>query len=110
MTAVKIMVVEDEGIVALDIQSKLEGKGYEVTAVVSSGEEAVEKAAETHPNLVLMDIQLEGEMDGVEAADQIRSRFDIPVVYLTAFSDDSTLQRAKVSEPFGYLLKPFEEM
>ena len=109
MTAVKIMVVEDEGIVALDIQSKLEGKGYEVTAVVSSGEEAVEKAAETHPNLVLMDIQLEGEMDGVEAADQIRSRFDIPVVYLTAFSDDSTLQRAKVSEPFGYLLKPFEE-
>jgi len=105
----KIMVVEDEAIVALDIQSKLEGKGYEVPAVVSSGEEAVQKAGETHPDMVLMDIQLEGEMDGVEAATQIRSHFEIPVVYLTAFSDEKTLQRAKISEPFGYLLKPFEE-
>lgn len=109
MADVKIMVVEDEGIVALDIQSKLERMGYEVSAVVSSGEEAVEKAGAMHPDLALMDIQLDGEMDGIEAADQIRSRFDIPVVYLTAFSDENTLQRAKISEPFGYLLKPFEE-
>jgi len=105
----KIMVVEDEGIVALDIQSKLENKGYEVPAVVGTGEEALQKTEETRPDLVLMDIQLEGQMDGVEAADQIRERFDIPVVYLTAYSDDSTLQRAKISEPFAYLLKPFEE-
>jgi two-component system, sensor histidine kinase len=105
----KIMVVEDEAIVALDIQSKLEGKGYEVPAVVSTGEEAVQKAEETRPDMVLMDIQLEGEMDGVEAAALIRSQFEIPVVYLTAFSDEKTLQRAKISEPFGYLLKPFEE-
>ena len=109
MANTKIMVVEDEGIVALDIQSKLEGKGYEVPAVVATGEEAVQKAGETRPDLVLMDIQLEGEMDGVEAAEQIRTRFAIPVVYLTAYSDDNTLQRAKIAEPFGYLLKPFEE-
>ena len=109
MAESRIMVVEDEGIVALDIQSKLESKGYEVPAVVSSGEEAVRQAEATSPDLVLMDIQLEGEMDGIQAAEQIRHRFDIPVVYLTAYSDDSTLQRAKIAEPFGYLLKPFEE-
>ena len=95
MAKTKIMVVEDEAIVALDIQSKLESKGYEVPAVVSTGEDAVQKAGETRPDMVLMDIQLEGEMDGVEAAAQIRSNFEIPVVYLTAFSDEKTLQRAK---------------
>jgi signal transduction histidine kinase len=105
----KIMVVEDEGIVALDIQSKLEGRGYEVPAVVHTGEDAVEQAGATRPDLILMDIQLEGDMDGIAAAEQIRDLYQIPVVYLTAYSDDSTLERAKISEPFGYLLKPFEE-
>ena len=105
----RIMVVEDEGIVALDIQSKLEGMGYEVLAVVSRGEDAITRAEKQDLDLVLMDIQLEGEMDGVEAATHISVDLDIPVVYLTAYSDDSTLERAKVARPMGYLLKPFEE-
>lgn len=105
----RILVVEDEGIVAKDIQNTLKGLGYGVSALASSGEEAIDKAAETHPDLVLMDIALKGEMDGVEAAEQIRARFDIPVVYLTAYSDKKTLQRAKIAEPYGYILKPFPE-
>jgi signal transduction histidine kinase len=109
MENAQILVVEDEAIVALDIQSKLRSRGYEVPALASSGKEAVEMADALRPDLVLMDIQLEGDIDGVEAAEQIRDRFGTPVVYLTAYSDDRTLQRAKVAEPFGYLLKPFEE-
>jgi len=105
----KLLVVEDEGIVAKDIQIRLRNLGYEVAAVASSGEEAIQKAAETHPDLVLMDITLKGEMDGIEAAEEIISRYDIPVVYLTAHTDEKTLQRAKITEPFGYILKPFGE-
>ena len=99
----KILVVEDEGIVAMHLKNRLKSLGYAVSAVVFSGEEAIKKAAETHPDLVLMDIRLKGEMDGIEAAEQIRVRFNIPVVYLTAYTDDETLQRAKVTEPFGLL-------
>jgi len=108
MTNAQILIVEDEVIVAENIRAKLNGLGYAVSAAASSGEEAIQKATETHPDLVLMDIKLEGEMDGVEAAAQIHARFDIPVVYLTAHADDHTLQRAKLTEPFGYILKPFE--
>jgi len=82
--------------------------GYAALAVVFSGEEAIEKAAETHPDLFLMDIRLKGEMDGIEAAARIRDRFPIPVVYLTAYANGEALQRAKVSEPFGYILKERE--
>ena len=99
----KILVVENEGIVAMHLKNMLKSLGYAVSAVVFSGEEAIKKAAETHPDLVLMDIRLKGEMDGIEAAEQIRVRFNIPVVYLTAYTDDETLQRAKVTEPFGLL-------
>jgi len=106
---VRILVVEDEGIVAKDIQNTLKGLGYGVSARASSGEEAIDKAADTQPDLILMDIVLKGGMDGVEAAEQIRTRFDIPVVYLTAYSDEETLQRAKITEPYGYVLKPFSE-
>jgi CheY-like chemotaxis protein len=109
MTKAKILVVEDEGIVALNIQSDLESRGYDVPVVVASGEEAVKEAERTRPDLVLMDITLSGDMDGVEAATQIRAHLDIPVVYLTAFADDKTLQRAKIAEPYGYILKPFDE-
>ena len=109
MAKAQILVVEDEGIVAMDVRNRLNGLGYAVSVVVSSGEEAFKKAGEVHPDLVLMDIRLKGDMDGIEAAEQIRARFDVPVVYLTAYADDNTLQRAKVTEPFGYLLKPFEE-
>ena len=109
MATAKILVVEDEGIVALDIKHRLEGLGYAVPAIAFAGEEAINTAAEIHPDLVLMDIQLKGQMDGVEAAEQLRARFDIPVIYLTAYADEKTLQRAKITEPFGYILKPFEE-
>jgi diguanylate cyclase (GGDEF)-like protein/PAS domain S-box-containing protein len=109
MAKTQILVVEDEHIVAKDIQSRLQGLGYHIPAVASSGEEALQKAEETRPDLVLMDIRLKGTMNGVEAAEELRRRFNIPVVYLTAYADNHTLQRAKVTEPFGYILKPFEE-
>jgi len=105
----RVLVVEDESIEAMGIERKLKRLGYIVPAVVASGEEAVKKAEETQPDLVLMDIRLKGDVDGIEAAKQIRSRFNIPVVYLTAYADEETLQRAKITEPNGYILKPFEE-
>lgn len=105
----RILVVEDEGIVGLDIQSKLEAMGYDVPTVVSTGLEAISSAERLRPDLVLMDIQLEGEMDGVDAAERIGADYEIPVVYLTAYSDEATLARAKTTQTFGYLLKPFEE-
>ncbi len=109
MSKLKILVVEDEGLVAKSIQSMLTNMGYEVPDVALSGEKAIKKAGEIRPDLILMDIKLKGEMDGIEAAEIIHDRFDIPVVYLTAYADEDTLQRAKITEPFGYLLKPFEE-
>jgi PAS domain S-box-containing protein len=105
----KILVVEDERIVALDIQRSLERLGYAVPAVVSSGEAAIEESERIRPDLVVMDIRLEGSVDGVAAAEQIRARYGIPVVYLTAHADEETLQRAKVTQPYGYLIKPFRE-
>src|ERR671923_2348874 len=104
----QILVVEDEGTLAITIQDILENFGYAVPAIVYSGEEALQKVAELQPDLVLMDIRLEGSMDGVEAAEQIRSDFNIPVVYLTAYMDDITVQRAMITEPFGFIPKPFE--
>ncbi len=105
----QIMVVEDEGIVALEIKEGLENMGYEVPYVLSSGREAVERVMIDRPDLVLMDIRLEGSVDGIEAAEQIRKIFNVPVIFLTAHSDEKTLQRAKVTESYGYILKPFEE-
>jgi len=87
----------------------LRNLGHDVPGFLISGEEAVAMAGQLHPDLVLMDIKLNGEMDGVEAADHIRRRFEVPVIYLTANSDEATLQRAKHTEPFGFLLKPFAE-
>jgi two-component system cell cycle sensor histidine kinase/response regulator CckA len=108
MTRPQIMVVEDESIVAEDMKAMLEGFGYAVPAVAFSGEDAVKKACDTHPDLVLMDIVLKGQMSGVEAVERIRSRCNIPVVYVTAYADEKTVRRAKITEPFGYLLKPFD--
>jgi PAS domain S-box-containing protein len=108
MTKTKILVVEDEFITATDIQNNLKGMGYEIPGVVDSGEEAIRMTGELRPALVLMDITLKGKMNGIQAAKQIRERFDIPVVYLTAHSDESTFRSALVSEPFGYIIKPFE--
>ena len=109
MASFKILVVEDESIVAMDIKHRLENMGYIVPAITSSGEEAVEKASETNPDLILMDIVLKGEIDGIEAAQQIKENLDIPIVYLTAYSDERTLKRAKITGPFGYIIKPFED-
>ena len=104
-----ILVVEDEAIIADDIERTLEQLGYRVVGVVASGREALEHAKTLLPGLVLMDIKLQGAMDGIEAADRIRRDHDIPVVFLTSHSDEATLARAKTVEPYGYLLKPFED-
>jgi len=105
----KVMIVEDEEIVAADIQTSIEKIGYSACATASSGREAIEKAGSTKPDLILMDIVLKGTMDGIETAAQIKELYKIPVVYLTAFGEDGTLQRAKVAEPYGYITKPFRD-
>lgn len=105
----RILIVEDEHIVAMGIKRMLKSLGYTVTGVASSGEDAISKAESTFPDIVLMDIMLKGDMDGVGATREIKARFDIPVVYLTAYSDNNILERAKITEPFGYIIKPFDE-
>ncbi|MBU3966216.1 MAG: response regulator [Euryarchaeota archaeon] len=109
MEVKKIMVVEDESIIAEDIRMSLIKMGYVVPYVVSMGEVAVEKVKEDKPDLILMDIMLAGKMDGIETASAIRSMFDIPVIFLTAYCDENILERAKITEPFGYLIKPFKD-
>ena len=106
MAKAKILVVEDEAITAMDLQNRLSGLGYDAPAIASSGEGAIKKVEEIEPDLVLMDIILKG-MDGIEAAELIRDRFDVPVVYVTASLDEERLKRIKVSEPYGYITKPF---
>ena len=108
MDKVEVLIVEDESIVSMDLRYKLEAIGYSVPAEISSGEEAVDAASQLRPDLVLMDIGLSGEMDGIDAAKEIRDQLDVPVVYLTAYADKATLERAKLTEPFGYLLKPVD--
>ena len=109
MTKAKIMIVEDEAIVAREIKAGIENMGYSVASISSRGEEAIEKVQEDRPDLILMDIQLKGQMDGIEAADIIESRFGIPVIFLTAYDDDERLKRAKSTLPYGYVLKPFRD-
>ncbi|MBF0344774.1 MAG: response regulator [Nitrospirae bacterium] len=104
-----ILVVEDESIVAMSIRDKLIELGYSVVDMVDSGHGAIKSAQLHKPDLVLMDIVLKGTMDGVEAAQHISNQLDIPVIFLTAYSDQATLNRAKITEPYGYLLKPFEQ-
>ena len=108
MKKASILIVEDEEIIAQDIWEMLEQLGYHVLAVADSGEKALKIVAETGPDLVLMDIELKGGMDGVAAAHQIRRHFDIPVVYVTGSADEKTLQRAKVTAPLGFVVKPFK--
>lgn len=109
MNAARILIVENERVVALDIQSRVENLGYGIAGVAATGAESVRLAEATRPDLVLMDIMLEGEMDGIQAATLIRARARIPVVYVTAYSDAETLARAKLSEPFGYIHKPLDQ-
>ena len=109
MSEMSILIVEDNNIVAKDIQSRLENLGYSVSGTARTGEEAVEKASALNPALILMDIKLKGDMDGVEAAGLIQDRLSVPIVYLTAYADETTLSRAKITAPFGYIVKPFDE-
>ncbi|MBU7019224.1 MAG: response regulator [Theionarchaea archaeon] len=105
---VQILVVEDESVVAKDIRNRLQKLGYTVSAVVTSGKDALQKMGEIHPDLVLMDIVLKGDIDGIEAARTIRDKFHTPVVYVTAYADNKIMERAKTTEPYGYLLKPLD--
>ncbi|MHB8053894.1 MAG: HD domain-containing phosphohydrolase [Candidatus Aminicenantales bacterium] len=109
MKNLQILIVEDESLVAKDIANMVRGLGYSVTGVVSTGEEAITVAEKSRPDIILMDIVLKGRIDGIEAAQHIWETLSLPVVYLTAYADEATLQRAKVTEPFGYILKPFDE-
>ena len=109
MLKARILVVEDERLVALALEQCLKAIGHDVVALVTTGQEAVRKAVELEPDLVLMDIRLKGEVDGIEAAVRIHDNFGTPIVYLTAYSDDNTLERARAAQPYGYVLKPFEE-
>ena len=110
MAKKKILIVEDESIVAKDIQNTLKNLGYTVTAVVNKTDKAIEEIETNRPDLVIMDIMLKGKMNGIEAAANIKKRFEIPVIFLTAYADDTTLNNAKQSEPYGYIIKPFKEL
>src|SRR5262245_20651974 len=105
----RILVVEDQRLIAADIENTLKKLGYVVVDNVSSGEDAISASDRLRPELVLMDVRLRGEMDGIQAAEIIRDRFNVPVVYLTAYADEETILRAKKTTPFGYLVKPFNE-
>lgn len=109
MSKIRILVVEDENIIALDLRIRLNRLGYAVLAVATTGEEAIEKANELHPDLVLMDIRLRGGMDGIEATQIIQARSDVPIVYLTALADEDTLRRAGATGAQGLIRKPFED-
>lgn len=109
MEKTRVLIVEDDSIIAADLRATLEALGYEVTGVAHSGEDGIKKASETRPDIVLMDIVLKGQIDGIKAAGLIFKSFSIPVVYLTSHSDKATLKRALETGPFGYILKPYEE-
>ncbi len=109
MAKAQILIVEDDAIVAMDIQNRLKNLGYTVAGVVNYAEKAIEKAKELKPDLVLMDIVLKGEIDWIETSEIIRYSFNIPVIFLTAYADELRLERAKLTMPFGYILKPFQD-
>lgn len=110
MAQTNVLVVEDESIVSKDIQHSLKKLGYAVVGAANTGEQAVALALEHLPDIILMDIMLKGEMNGIEAAEAIRKETNIPVIFLTAYADESTLAKAKVTQPYGYIIKPFKEI
>ena len=110
MSKVKVFVVEDESIVSKDIQNSLVKIGYEVVGSSATGEKAIEDIQNSSPDIVLMDIMLKGEINGIETAEIVRNNFSIPIIFLTAYADEDTLQKAKITEPHGYILKPFKEI
>ena len=104
-----ILIVEDEEVIALDMRMSLESIGYRVVDIVDTGKAAVERSAALKPDLVLMDIRIRGEQDGIDVAARLREHMDVPVIFVTAFSDEATLERAKRVSPYGYIVKPFHE-
>jgi CheY-like chemotaxis protein len=109
MTKTQILIVEDELIVAEDLKLTLNNLGYDVIAIASTGEDAIEITKSKHPDLILMDIMLEGQIDGITTTERIHALLDIPVIYVTAYADDKLLQRVKQTTPFGYIVKPFND-
>src|SRR4028118_755210 len=107
--AINILIVEDELLIAKNLSHKLESLGYQILGIVSSGADAIQRAGEMEPDLILMDIVIKGDMDGIETALIINQKFDIPIIYTTAYADDETLQRAENTGSYGYLLKPFKQ-
>jgi CheY-like chemotaxis protein len=105
----KILIAEDEAIVALDLRTQLQALGHSIVAVVNSGRAAVEQATRTHPDLIMMDVRLRGEMDGVEAARAIAVRLEIPVIFVSALIDKETMDRARAVKHGAYIVKPFSE-
>jgi two-component system, LytTR family, response regulator LytT len=110
MSKTNVLVVEDESIVAKDIQQSLIRLGYNVIGTASTGEKAISLAEEFRPDIVLMDIMLKGSINGIEAAGEIKAKLGTPVIFLTAYADEGTLAKAKVTEPYGYIIKPFKEI
>jgi two-component system response regulator LytT len=110
MGNVSVLVVEDENIVAKDIQQSLLKMGYKVIGTASSGEKAKEILKENQPDIILMDIMLKGNMSGIDTAEYVKDIYDLPVIFLTAYADENTLSKAKITEPYGYILKPFKEI
>lgn len=105
----EILIVEDERIVAMDIAGSLKSLGYQVSGMVTSGQEALKSVEDQCPDLILMDIRIKGDMDGIQTTENIQERHDIPIIYLTAYADEKTLARAKITEPYGYIIKPFDK-
>lgn len=110
MSKINVLVVEDESIVSKDIQHSLKKLGYNVVGAASNGAKALELVASEKPDIVLMDIMLKGDTNGIETAEEVRKSFKIPVIFLTAYADESTLSKAKITEPYGYIIKPFKEI
>ncbi len=110
MSKTNVLVVEDESIVSKDIQYSLKKLGYNVVGAAATGEKAVELAGELQPDIILMDIMLKGDITGIEASAEIKEKFHIPIIFLTAYADENTLAKAKVTEPYAYIIKPFKEI
>lgn len=110
MEKLNIFIVEDESIVAKDIQNSLTKLGYNVVGFANNGKDAIEKIIELMPDLILMDIMIKGPLTGIEVSEKIKEKMNVPVIFLTAYADEGTLSRAKITEPYGYILKPFKEI
>jgi two-component system, LytTR family, response regulator LytT len=110
MEKLKIFIVEDESIVAKDIQNSLTKLGYDVVGFANNGKDAIERIHEVRPDIIIMDIMIKGPLSGIEVSEKIKESLNIPVIFLTAYADEGTLSRAKITEPYGYILKPFKEI